>query len=106
MSEINELKKILKKHGERISKLEKILSSTDKPKLKKSKKTSIMDLITEVKGKGFFDKPKLQREIAKKFEELGFIYETKSLSDPLSRALKSRILGRKKIDGKWHYVKR
>jgi len=106
VSEIDELKKILKKHGERISKLENALSSPNKPKLKKSNKTSIMDLIIEVKGEGFFDKPKLQKEIVEKFEELGFIYDTKSLSDPLSRALKSRILGRKKIDGRWNYVKR
>lgn len=65
-----------------------------------------MDLILEVKGEGFFDNPRFHGDIIKKFEEMGHIYDSKSISDPLMRALKSRILGRKKINGKWGYVKR
>ena len=69
-------------------------------------KTSIIDLILEVKDEGFFDKPRFRNDILKKFEEMGHIYDASSIDNPLSRALKSRILGRKRIDGKWGYVKR
>lgn len=97
---------MLKQHEERISKLESHFKNKPELTKKKGKRISITDLIHEVKNEGFFDKPKFQREIVDKFEEMGHIYDTKSLSEPISRALKSRILGRKKIDGKWAYVKR
>ena len=106
MSELDSLKKLLKKHEKRIVKLEKSLNSSSRRKKSKSSKTSIMDLILEVKEKGFFNKPKFHGDIVKKFEEMGHIYTGKSIDGPLSRALKSRILGRKKINGKWGYVKR
>jgi hypothetical protein len=106
LSEINELKKVLVDHEKRISILEKSRNSTHKLQKHDTEKKSIMDLILEVKGEGFFDKPRFHGDILNKFEEMGHIYDSKSISSPLSRALKSRILGRKKINGKWGYVKR
>lgn len=105
MPEVDEIKKILTNHEKRILELEKLFKK--KPsELKSKQKKSITDLIIEIKNEGFFNKPKQQREIVERFEEMGFIYDTKSISDPLSRALRSRIIGRKKISGKWAYVNR
>jgi len=107
MSEIGDIKKILDKHEKRISDLEKLLTGNKPFEFRKKKgKTSIIDLIIEVREEGFFDKPRFRDDIVKKFEELGHIYGGDSLNSPLSKALKSRILGRKKINGKWGYVKR
>ena len=106
MSEIKDFKKILDDHEKRISQLEKHRVSIPVSKKHNTGKTSIMDLILEVKGEGFFDKPRFLGDIINKFEEMGHIYDRRSVTNPLSRALKSRILGRKKIDGKWGYVKR
>ena len=105
MSEIDKLKKILGKHEKRISDLEKRLTKKKVHEINK-KKISILDLINEVKEEGFFGKPRFRDDIVKKFEELGHIYSGDSLNSPLSKALQSRILGRKKINGKWGYVKR
>lgn len=107
MSELDSLKKLVQNHEKRISDLEKLLSGKKTHEIDKKKgKTRIIDLIVEVKKEGFFDKPRFRDDIVKKFEELGQIYAGDSLNSPLSKALKSRILGRKKIDGKWGYVKR
>lgn len=106
MSDIAELKKILADHEKRISVLEKDIDSTPKVKRQKSGKTSIMDLLIELKGDGFFNKPQFRNNIVQKLEESGNIYGGDSLNFPLRQALKSRMLGRKKINGKWGYVKR
>lgn len=107
MTDINEIKKNLEKHEKRISDLEKLLVDKKLKDVKKAKsKTSITDLFIEIKEEGFFDKPRFRNDIVEKLEELGHIYSADSLNSPLSKALKSRMLGRKKIDGKWAYVKR
>jgi len=106
MTEMSELKNALQNHEKRISKLEKLLEKNPRELRKKKTKTSITDLIIEVKEEGFFDKPKSRKDILSKLEELGHIYESKSIDSPIMKALQKRILGRKKIDGIWHYVKR
>jgi hypothetical protein len=107
MADIDELKKILEKHDKRISKLENMFqSSTPTTKKTKSKNPSMMKLILEAKEEGFFNKPKFRSDIVAKFEEMGYIYSGNSLDNPLQRSLKSKILGRKKINGKWGYVRR
>ena len=105
MNEIDKIKKILNKHDKRIGKLENLSSTSFKRKKKKEKK-SITDLLIEVSSEGFFDKPKTRKEIVEKFGELGSIYDGGSLNYPLLQAIKSRILGRVKVKGKWGYVKR
>ncbi|MEX2191999.1 MAG: hypothetical protein WD717_01265 [Nitrosarchaeum sp.] len=107
MTDIDELKKILEKHNERISKLENMLQpSGPKTKKTKSKNPSIMKLILDAKEEGFFNKPQFRSDIVAKFEEMGYIYSGNSLDNPLQRSLKSKILGRKKINNKWGYVRR
>lgn len=107
MSEIKKIEKILDVHERRISKLEKLLIGKKSKELRTNvAEPSIMELIIEVKNEGFFDKPRFREDIVQKFEELGHIYETRSIDSPLLRALKKRILGRKKIGEKWGYVKR
>jgi len=106
MSNLSELKKNVKDHEERISKLEN-LAHKKPSKLQKNKdKTTIMDLFIELKKESFFDKPRFRDDIVKKLEEMGHIYSGDSLNSRLIKAVKSRILGRKRIDGKWGYVKR
>ncbi len=106
MSEIEGIKKMIQNHEVRILKLENLSQKKPSKFQKNKKKVSIVDLFIELKKDRFFDKPRFRDEIAKKLEESGNIYSSDSLNGPLLRAVKSRILGRKKIDGKWGYVKR
>jgi hypothetical protein len=106
MDELDSLKKILQNHEARISKLENLAFKKPSEFQKSKEKTTIIDLFIELKKDGFFDQPRFRDDIAKKLEETGNIYSSDSLNAPLIKAVKSRILGRKKIDSKWGYVKR
>lgn len=67
MKEIEGLKRILRNHEKRISKLEaksKVQSASSSQLVKRRK--SIMDLIIELKNDGFFKKPKFANEIIDK----------------------------------------
>ena len=106
MSEINQLKKLLQNHEKRISKLESSDSPSKKSLKSKPKKITISYLVNELKIRGFFDKPRFRDDLVKKLEEMGHIYPANSLDYALLNSVKSGILGRKKINGKWGYVKR
>ena len=106
MGEVDNFVKIIKNHEKRISDLEKLLLSNPKKLKKKSSKTSINDLLLEAKDNGFFNTPWTVSNIVEKFKELGYVFSGDSLTSPLSRAIKSRTLGRLKVKGKWGYVKR
>lgn len=107
MVELYKLAKIVKNHEKRISKLEaksKVQSASSSEHVKGRK--SIMDLIIELKNGGFFKKPKFANEIVDKLAAMGHHYAPQSLTEPLQRAVRKRILGRVRKNGKWAYVKR
>lgn len=63
-------------------------------------------LITELKEEGFFKIKRSIADIQKKLEEGGHIYAQTSLSMPLTRLTRARVLGRIKENGVWKYVNR
>jgi hypothetical protein len=106
--EIEELRKMLKDHEKRISKLESLVKPTDDSvttPVKKSK-VSITDLLIELKSEGFFKEPRFVSQIVEKLAEMTYHYPDKSLHSPLQRAVKARILGRIRKDEQWAYVAR
>jgi len=107
MGDIEKLKQILDTHEKRISTLEAALKGSS-GKLRKATagKKSILDLLIELKEPGFFKQPRFLNDIVNKLSELGYHYSNTSLTEPLQRAVRQRILGRIKKDGKWAYVAR
>jgi hypothetical protein len=72
---------------------------------KQIKAKSASDLITELRGKGFFDKAKGLGDVSKALEEGGFLYPITTLSGVMLGLVQKRVLRRKKTDGKWVYGK-
>lgn len=99
------IKEILDNHERRISRLEGILKEKTARKIV-SKKKSILDLLIELKNEGFFKQPKYLKDIVDKLASRGYHYQSSSLTNPLQRAVRNRILGRIKKKGKWAYVER
>ena len=76
-------------------------------KSKKMKKGGgLTTCVRELKGEGFFDKPKdlisIKQELAKK----AHIYPVTSIQPTLLNLVKAKELGRLKEDSKWVYVRR
>lgn len=59
-----------------------------------------------LKEEGFFKTKRTIADVQKKLEEKGHIYAQTSLSAPLIRLTRSRIIGRMKEGGTWKYVHR
>jgi hypothetical protein len=101
---IEKIKKQLENHEKRITQLEK--PSARKEKSASTKRTTILDMLDGLKADGFFDQPKLLADIANKLAEEGYHYPQSSLTQPLQRAVRGKMLGRLRKDGKWVYAKR
>ncbi len=103
MTDISGVMKILQDHERRIKKLE---GKKSIPIAKNSTKPSITKLLIELKDAGFFNKPRFLKEIVNVLARLGYHYRPSSLTDPIRRALRKKILGRVGKAGKWQYVSR
>jgi len=106
--EMAEIRRMLESHERRIGALE---ASSERDATKKrssssSSKPSITDHIEGLKAEGFFDKPKPLGEIVKRLAQGSYHYPQQSLTGPLQRAVRQKVLGRVKKDGKWAYCKR
>jgi hypothetical protein len=101
---IEKIKKKLENHEKRITQLEK--PPARKEKSTSTKRATILDMLDELKAGGFFDQPKLLADIANKLAEEGYHYPQSSLTKPLQRAIRGKMLGRLKKNGKWAYTKR
>ena len=105
--ESKKIEKVLKDHENRLKKLEEKLSRGSTPKTKSTKKpSSVFDFLMELKDDGFFDKPKLLKDIVHELARRGYHYRTTSLTNPLQRALRQKKLGRVGKTRNWQYVKR
>lgn len=92
-------------HEKRIKLLEgKKISKLPSKSIKKS--PSVMDLLLDLKEEGFFDKPKHLKDIVSELARQGYHFMPTSLTNPLSRALRNKELGRIGKTGKWEYVRR
>lgn len=103
----DELAKILSDF-ERMSTVREVKSKISKETIKKkdeNKRRAASDLVVELKEDGFFNKPKTLTEIAVALENLGYLYPTTTLSGVVLGLVQKKLLGRKKINGKWVYGK-
>jgi hypothetical protein len=69
------------------------------------KRFAASDLIIELKEEGYFDKAHALGEIAQALEGKGYIYPVTTLSGVVLGLVQGKMLGRKKVDGKWVYGK-
>jgi hypothetical protein len=69
------------------------------------KRAAAADLVIELKEEGFFNKPRGLGEISKALEEKAYIYPLTTLSGVVLGLVKRKLLGRKKVEGKWVYGK-
>ena len=113
MSEYTKILEILEKQNKKIDEILKKISSTQKEnkikpqkKIVKTKKESVFSLIENLKQENFFDTPRSLKEIQKELQKLNYHYEVTSLTNPLQRLVRQRVLGRILEKGKWAYVKR
>ena len=113
MADSEKIIKLLKEQGRKLDEIKKLLSSpkggkkSDKKTVSKpTSKTSVFGLIEELKQDNFFDKPRSLKEIQKELQKLNYHYATTSLTNPLQRLVRQRVLGRILQKGRWAYVKR
>jgi len=100
---------MLQDHEKRIKNLEKKLSGKQiakKTSGKKGSKSSIRDLLIDLKSESFFKQPRSRNDIVKKLRQGGFHYNADSLNPTLQRMLRKKELGRVGPPRKFRYVKR
>ena len=110
MDEIEKLKKIIQDHEDRISKLEKQI--TTKPIKSKSEKTKSEYNYSGTSGgiqmlidNGFLNKPKSSKEIYDEMQREGFYKSVKNVDGTLRIVfVKKKTLERFKEDKIWKYV--
>src|SRR3989344_6888719 len=69
------------------------------------KRARASDLIIGLKEDGFFNKPKGLNEVGDALQEKGYLYPITTLSGVMIGLVQKKLLGRKKINGKWVYGK-
>ena len=69
------------------------------------KRARASDLIINLKEDGFFNKPKRLNEVGDALQEKGYLYPITTLSGVMIGLVQKRLLGRRKINGKWVYGK-
>ena len=78
----------------------------DKKKNKDFKKrVGASDLIVQLKEEKFFDKPRTLSEVVQVLEDRGYMYPATTLSAVMLGFVQKKILGRKKVEGRWVYGK-
>ncbi len=106
--EVKKLLELISVGGSELKSIKpRMAGEVDSKKPAKPGKASITDHLVELTKQGFFDKPKEANAIKGKLAELGYHYAGSSLTDPLKRAVRSKLLGRLKTnEGVWGYAKR
>ena len=106
MGEIEELKKTIQEHEDRISQLEKKLSTeTIKSKPKKSNYSGPTGGVRMLIDNGFLDTPKFVSEIVDEMKREGYYHDLPTIDSALRKSfLKNKTLQRIKEGNKWKYV--
>lgn len=110
MGEIEELKKIIQEHEDRITKLENQLKI--KQETKNSPKPSEQNDYSGIKGgitllidNKFLDEPKSVQEIIAEMKREGYYHDRASIDSTLRKVfIKNRTLQRVQENKKWKYV--
>lgn len=88
-----------------VERSKKIMKKVTSEKKEQKRRAAASDLIIGLKEEGFFDKPKGLKDVVHALEEKGYIYPITTLSGVMMGLVQKKLLGRKKIDGKWSYGK-
>lgn len=88
-----------------IEEKKRVISVEVAKKKEAKKRNAASDLIIELKEDGFFEKPKNLGAISHALESRGYIYPITTLSGVALGLVQRKLLGRKKVDGKWVYGK-
>ena len=83
----------------------KVLKQRTDDKKDQRKRARASDLIINLKEDGFFNKPKGLNEVVDALQEKGYLYPITTLSGVMIGLVQKKLLGRKKINGKWVYGK-
>ncbi len=81
------------------------IAKTQTAKKEQKRRATASDLLVGLKEGGFFDKPKSLGEVSKGLEEQGYIYPVTTLSGVVLGLVQKKLLGRKKVEGRWVYGK-
>jgi len=84
---------------------EEVTARTRTAKKEQKKRAAASDLVITLKEGGFFDRPKGLAEISRALQEKGYIYPVTTLSGVVLGLVQKRLLGRKKLEGRWVYGK-
>ena len=82
-----------------------VISRKHAVRKEQKKRSAASNLIVGLKDDGFFDKPKGLGDTAKALEEKGYIYPITTLSGVMLGLVQKRLIGRRKLEGKWVYGK-
>ena len=82
-----------------------VIAKTHAAKKEQKKRSTASDLVIGLKEDGFFDKPKGLTEVSKALEEMGYLYPVTTLSGVMLGLVQKKLLGRKKVEGRWVYGK-
>lgn len=85
--------------------VKEVLAKTQVAKKAEKKRAAASDLVIHLKEDGFFNKPKSLAEIGRALEEEGYLYPVTTLSGVVLGLVQKRLLGRKKVEGRWVYGK-
>jgi hypothetical protein len=88
-----------------IGQVKEVAAKVSLHKREQKKRAAASDLVVELKEDGFFNKPKGLAEVAKALEEKGYLYPVTTLSGVVLGLVQKKLLGRKKLEGRWVYGK-
>jgi predicted transcriptional regulator YheO len=88
-----------------VGQVKELATKVSSHKKEQKKRAAASDLVVELKEDGFFNKPKGLSEVAKALEEKGYIYPVTTLSGVVLGLVQKKLLGRKKLEGRWVYGK-
>ena len=69
------------------------------------RRDSAPDLIVGLRDNDFFSQPRTLNDIVDALAEKGYAYPATTLSGVMINLVKNRVVGRKKVEGKWVYGK-
>jgi hypothetical protein len=88
-----------------VGRVKEVAAKVSTAKKEQKKRAAASDLVIELKEDGFFDKAKGLSDVAKALEEKGYLYPVTTLSGVVLGLVQKRLLGRKKLEGRWVYGK-
>jgi hypothetical protein len=88
-----------------VGRAKEVVTKAQAANKEQKKRATASDLVVGLKEDGFFNKPKGLLEISKALEEGGYLYPVTTLSGVMLGLVQKKLLGRKRVEGRWVYGK-